>query len=81
MIVDLPEPDGPNRTVTPGRGDLERDIHLIEGKRWRSASGKAHRPSSAFNRLPIHSDNNSPISASVSETSDSSAAFASPPGT
>ena len=85
MMVDLPAPDGPNSTVTPGVGDLERDVHLVSresgGRQTTRLIRQAHRPSAAFSRLPNHSDSSSPISASVSETSDSFAAVASPPGT
>ena len=56
-------------------------VHLRRGKAVTQPERKAHRPSAAFSRLPIHSDSSSPISASVSDTSDSCAAFASPPGT
>ena len=63
------------------RRHLERHVHLHRRKAVAQQNAEAHRPSMAFNRLPIHSDSSSPISASVSDTSDSSAAFASPPGT
>ena len=80
MTVDLPAPDGPNSTVTPGEGTSNAISICTEGKLVAQPDRQAHRPSAAFSRLPTHSDSSSPTSASVSDTSDSSAAFASPPG-
>ena len=74
-------PTGRTAPSRPATAPRTRCPSGSTGKRWRSATGQAHRPSAAFSRLPIHSDSSSPISASVSDTSDSSAAFASPPGT
>ena len=70
MMVDLPEPDGPNSTTTPGERQVEPHIHLDRDETVSQRDRQAHLPSAAFSRLASHSDNNSPISASVSETSE-----------
>ena len=63
------------------RRRFERHVHPHRRETMPQPNAQAHRPSIAFSRLAIHSDSSRPISASVSDTSDSSAAFASPPGT
>ena len=80
MIVDLPEPEGPNSTVTPGVGTSNATSIRTSGKRWRRATERLIGPSATFSRRPTHSESSSPTSASAIETSDSSRALASPPG-
>src|SRR5947209_2515922 len=63
------------------RGDLESDVDPDRGKAMVHGDGEIHRPSVVFSLLAIHSDSSNPTKACVRETIESSAAFASPPGT